>query len=58
MQTMLTKRDLAEHLKVHERTINNWMKNGTIPFLKVSGVVRFDLDQVQEALARHVVLAR
>lgn len=53
MRTFLTKQELAELLKVHKRTINNWMRNTIIVYYRVGNVVRFDLDEVQEALKLH-----
>lgn len=40
-ETFLTKRDIATHLKVSTRTIDQWMASGVIPFVKLRGTVRF-----------------
>ena len=54
----LTKRDLARELNVSIRTIDVWIHNKKIPYKKLgSRMVRFDLDQVEEALKRFTVKA-
>lgn len=42
---MLTRNELAELLKVHVNTIDRYVKKG-MPVIKVTGAVRFDLDDV------------
>jgi len=36
-----TKKDVADHLRVSEVTINRWMKDKGLPFSKIGGSVRF-----------------
>ena len=48
----LDKQQLAESLLVSQRTVDNWRLLGVIPFLKVRGVIRFDLAKVKAALER------
>ena len=48
----LNKKQLAQSLLVSERTIDNWRERGVIPFLKIKGVIRFNLDDVRAALKR------
>jgi excisionase family DNA binding protein len=51
---LLTKEQLAGLLNVHQRTVNAWMANKTIPFFRIgSRVVRFDPAEVRAALARY-----
>jgi phage terminase Nu1 subunit (DNA packaging protein) len=46
-----TKRELAALLKVSVRTVSNWMRSEAIfPRIQVGRVVRFDVDEVFEAL--------
>lgn len=42
---IMTKKELAEELKVHINTISNFMKQG-MPYLKSGFVVRFEKDKV------------
>jgi len=44
---MITTKDLAEILKVHENTIYNYIKDG-MPSLYIGKKYLFDLDQVLE----------
>jgi excisionase family DNA binding protein len=46
----LTKRQLADHLNCSLRTINNLMRRRILPYLKVGGLVRFDLEACETAL--------
>jgi hypothetical protein len=48
----LDKRQLASAMLVSERTIDNWREAGVIPFIKVRGIIRFDLAKVRAALER------
>jgi hypothetical protein len=53
-QRLITKAELAAALQFNPRTINNFMKQRKIPFIKVGSGrqadVRFDLDEVILAL--------
>ena len=44
------KKDLAARYSCSLRTIENWM--GFLPFYKVKGAVRFNVEECDEALAR------
>jgi excisionase family DNA binding protein len=47
------KTDIAKHLKVSLRTINNWMKKGLIPYVRLGGGrVFFKLSEVDEVISR------
>lgn len=42
--------DLAKHFAVSVSTVRAWIRNNTIPHLKVGGVYRFKVSKVEEAL--------
>jgi phage terminase Nu1 subunit (DNA packaging protein) len=44
------RKQMAYAANVCVRTIDEWRDQGIIPFLKIGGVVRFDIDQVMAAL--------
>jgi excisionase family DNA binding protein len=47
------KTDIAKHLNVSLRTINNWMKKGLIPYVRLGGRrVFFKLSEVDEVISR------
>ena len=53
---LLTKRELAAALNVCERTIDNWVAQKRIPYLRLSArLLRFNLAKVEAALARYEV---
>jgi excisionase family DNA binding protein len=47
---LLSKRGLAPKLQISTRTLDDWMRKGRIPFLKVGKTVRFRLADVLEKL--------
>jgi excisionase family DNA binding protein len=47
---LLSKRGLAPKLQISIRTLDDWMRKGRIPFLKVGKTVRFRLTDVLEKL--------
>ena len=47
MKELYTTREVAEMLKVHVNTVNNFRKEG-MPYKKISHAVRFDADEVME----------
>lgn len=48
---LYTKDEVAGTFSVSKRTIDNWMRQGKIPFIRVSKrLVRFHLPSVSEAL--------
>ena len=47
MARMTNIRDLAAYLKFSEDTIRRLIKNHEIPFIKIRGAYRFDLDQIE-----------
>ena len=42
--------DLAKHFAVSVSTVRAWIRNNTVPHLKVGGVYRFKISKVEEAL--------
>ena len=52
MQRLLTKKDVEDLLAMKERTINNLMANGELPYIKIGKSVRFDPKDVEEFVAR------
>ena len=46
----LTKRQLAQAFQVSPRCVDNWVRNNSIPFLRISKTIRFNPKQVQEHL--------
>ena len=52
----LSKRELASAVGVSPRTIDNWMVQKRIPFIRLSArLIKFNLDRVKAALARYEV---
>ncbi|HWX17464.1 MAG TPA: helix-turn-helix domain-containing protein [Chthoniobacterales bacterium] len=47
---LLNKRGLAPKLQISTRTLDDWMRKGRIPFLKVGKTVRFRLADVLQKL--------
>lgn len=43
---LVTIKDLSEFLKVKPSTIYSWVHGGTIPFYKLNGLLRFDMDEI------------
>ncbi len=52
---LLTKSELAPKLRISNRTLDVWMRNGRIPFLKLGKSVRFRLADVIEKLNQYRV---
>ena len=47
---LLTRTQLAERLNISHRTVDDWRERGLIPYLKIGGVIRFDIEQVMAGL--------
>lgn len=43
---LITIKELSELLHVKTSTLYSWVHNGAIPFHKLNGLVRFDLDEI------------
>jgi excisionase family DNA binding protein len=44
---LATIKEVSSLLQVKTSTIYSWVHNGTIPFHKLNGLVRFDLDEIE-----------
>ncbi len=53
--TIVTKPELARHIKVSPRTIDNWIAAKRIPVLRLGRSIRFNLANVEAALNRFEV---
>lgn len=49
----LTKEQLGDHYGVRPRTVDRWMKERGIPYMKLGKVVRFDLEDVAKHLKEY-----
>jgi hypothetical protein len=49
-QKLVSKRDIAIRYDVSERTIQCWMEQGRLPYLKIGYMVRFDPEACDRAL--------
>ncbi len=43
---LVTIKELSAFLKVKPSTLYSWVHNGTVPFIKLNGLLRFDMDEV------------
>jgi excisionase family DNA binding protein len=55
---MLTKKELAQRLKVTLRTIENWQRRGVLPFVKMGKIVLFHWPDVVEHLKANFRVCR
>ena len=52
----LSKQELARVVGVSPRTIDNWMAQKRIPFIRLSArLIKFNLERVKAALARYEI---
>jgi len=51
-QKLTNKHTIARRYDVSERTIQEWMAEGTLPFLKIGYIVRFDIAACDRAISR------
>lgn len=49
---LLTVEELMEILKVTKMSIHNWRKEGWLPYYKLGSNVRFNLEEVMEAIEK------
>ena len=47
----LTYGQVSAYLNVSTRTVRRWVRNGTIPHLRISSQVRFDPDEIAAFIA-------
>lgn len=45
---IVTVKEIAELLKVKEKTLYQWAELGQIPCIKMNGCLRFDLEDIQK----------
>ncbi len=50
---LLTQAQLAGRLGISRRTVGTWVRNKTVPMIKVRGFCRFEFPKVLAALERH-----
>lgn len=44
---LMTIKELSAHLTVKESTLYSWVHNNSIPFHRLNGLIRFDLEEIQ-----------
>jgi excisionase family DNA binding protein len=44
---LVTIKIVAELLMVKQSTLYSWVHNGSIPFHKLNGLIRFDMDEIE-----------
>ena len=52
------KPEIAAHFQCDERTISNWMRRRILPFVKVRGVLRFDVNECDRAFRQFQTKSR
>ncbi len=52
---LLSKRALAPRLQISVRTVDEWMRQKRLPYIKIGKTVRFRLEDVLEKLNAHRV---
>ncbi len=50
---LLTQDQLAGRLGISRRTLQSWVREGTVPMIKVRGFCRFEYHKVLAALQQH-----
>lgn len=55
---LLTINELSLFLKVKKSTLYSWVHNSSVPFYKLNGLLRFDLDEIMEWIkdSKHIPL--
>jgi excisionase family DNA binding protein len=46
LERFVTTEDAASTLRVHPNTLRNWAKDNRIPFIRVGGRYRFDINEI------------
>ena len=49
---LINKKQMAQKLAVTPRTVENWMNEGYVQYIKIGRCVRYDLEDVIAALKR------
>ena len=52
VEPYVTKEQVARHLDVTTRTIENWAREGKLPWVKIGGTARFRLSEVDAHVKR------
>ena len=50
MDTLLTREEAAEYLRVHPDTVRRWAREGRFPEHKIGGAVRYVREELRGAL--------
>lgn len=45
-------KEIAEYLAVSKSGIRKWVRTGQIPFLKINGCIRFDIEAIDKWLSK------
>lgn len=45
---LISIKELSQFLNVKGSTLYAWVHNGTIPFYKLNGILRFDMEEIKE----------
>lgn len=40
--------EVAEYLGLSQSAIRKWIRTGQIPFLKINGAIRFDMEEINQ----------
>lgn len=49
---LVTIKEVSKFLSVKESTLYSWVNKGSIPSHKINGLIRFDLDEIEEWVKR------
>ncbi len=52
IESLMTVKDLSQYLKMNERTIYKWVRNGHIPVYKTLGCFRFKRNEIEQWLTK------
>jgi excisionase family DNA binding protein len=55
LKNYLTIDGLALYLKISKPTIYKWVKNKTIPYIRVKNVIRFDAEKIDAFMEKNEV---
>lgn len=44
--------EIAEYLGVSPNTIRKWIRTGKIPFCRLNGAIRFDINEIEQWTAK------
>lgn len=52
MKILVTIKEVSGFLKVKESTLYSWVNSGSIPSYKLNGLLRFDMEEIEEWISR------